>query len=84
MVRIPTTNQQAAAVSRDEMAAALVDISEGRIPRDRVALQELHREMVNWPFLEEQGAPTFVRVCVWHTTRSVTHRAPSHAGTRPG
>lgn len=40
------------------MAAALVDISEGRVPRDRVALLELHREMINWPFLEEQGAPT--------------------------
>jgi hypothetical protein len=38
-------------VSRDEMAQALVDVAEGRIAQDRIALRELHKEMVNWPFL---------------------------------
>ncbi|EFJ40350.1 hypothetical protein VOLCADRAFT_121729, partial [Volvox carteri f. nagariensis] len=42
-------------VSRDEMAAALVDIGEGRIPNDRIALKCLHDEMLNWPFLEVGG-----------------------------
>jgi hypothetical protein len=39
-------------VSRDEMADALTEVSEGRVPRDRIALRELHREMLNWPFLD--------------------------------
>ncbi|KXZ44888.1 hypothetical protein GPECTOR_61g841 [Gonium pectorale] len=39
-------------VSRDEMAAALVEIGEGRIPNDRIALKCLHDEMTNWPFME--------------------------------
>lgn len=51
----PNPLHQESLVSRDEMAAALVEISEGKIPRDRVALMELHREMTNWPFLEEAG-----------------------------
>ena len=38
-------------VSRDEMAQALVDVAEGRLPQDRIALRELHKEMINWPFL---------------------------------
>jgi len=42
-------------VSRDEMAEALSEVSEGRVPRDRIALRELRNEMVNWPFLELEG-----------------------------
>ncbi|KAG2492380.1 hypothetical protein HYH03_009328 [Edaphochlamys debaryana] len=42
-------------VSRDEMAAALLEIGEGRVPNDRIALKCLHEEMVNWPFLEVGG-----------------------------
>jgi hypothetical protein len=42
-------------VSRDEMAEALTEVSEGRVPRDRIALRELRNEMVNWPFLELEG-----------------------------
>ncbi|GIL56175.1 hypothetical protein Vafri_11582 [Volvox africanus] len=42
-------------VSRDEMSAALVDIGEGRIPNDRIALKCLYDEMLNWPFLEVGG-----------------------------
>jgi len=45
-------------VSRDEMAAALEVVAEGQVPRDRIALRELHREMVNWPFLEVDGTKT--------------------------
>ncbi|MCO5559405.1 hypothetical protein L7F22_013004 [Adiantum nelumboides] len=40
--------------SREEMAAALVDVYEGRIPSDRNVLQELTREMLSWPNLEEE------------------------------
>eukprot|EP00884_Botryococcus_braunii_P016867 jgi/Botrbrau1/3864/Bobra.0183s0088.2 len=43
-------------VSRDEMAAALLEVAAGRVPRDRIALRELYKEMSSWPFLEE-GAP---------------------------
>lgn len=39
-------------VSRDEMANALVEVAEGRVPQDRIALRELHREMMSWPFLD--------------------------------
>ncbi len=42
-------------VSRDELAEALTEVSEGRVPRDRIALRELRNEMVNWPFLELEG-----------------------------
>lgn len=43
-------------VSRDEMAEALAEVSEGNIPKDRIALRELHKEMTNWPFLELEGS----------------------------
>lgn len=39
-------------VSRDEMSAALQDIVEGRVPRDRVALKCLYDEISSWPYLE--------------------------------
>eukprot|EP00250_Pteridium_aquilinum_P031187 c43210_g1_i1 orf=145-924(+) len=41
--------------SREDMAAALVDVYEGRIPSDRTALLELTREMVTWPNLEDES-----------------------------
>lgn len=45
-------------VSREEIAQALSDVVEGRIPKDRIALRELYREMTNWPFLDrEDEAP---------------------------
>jgi len=44
-------------VSRDEMAEALSEVAEGRIPNDRIALRELHKEIMNWPFLELEGPP---------------------------
>jgi hypothetical protein len=43
-------------VSRDEMAAALVDVTEGRVPRDRIALRCLHDEILEWPFLNDAAA----------------------------
>lgn len=39
-------------VTRAEMAAALVDVIEGRIPNDRIALKVLWEEMSNWPGLD--------------------------------
>lgn len=48
--------QDTSGVSRDEVAAALVEVAEGRVPKDRVALRELHRDMINWPFLDAEEA----------------------------
>ena len=42
-------------VSRDDVAAALAAVASGRVPRDRLALKELHREMGEWPFLKDAG-----------------------------
>ncbi|XP_058095963.1 ycf3-interacting protein 1, chloroplastic [Magnolia sinica] len=39
-------------VTRDDLVAALEDVNEGRIPENRVALQMLAEEMINWPNLE--------------------------------
>ncbi|KAG0501471.1 hypothetical protein HPP92_001543 [Vanilla planifolia] len=39
-------------LTRDDMVAALEDVHEGRIPKNRVALQLLAQEMLNWPELE--------------------------------
>jgi hypothetical protein len=44
--------EDASGVSREEMADALVEVAEGRVPADRIALRELHRELTNWPFLD--------------------------------
>ena len=45
----------AGGVSRDDVAAALAAVAAGRVPRDRLALKELHREMGEWPFLKDAG-----------------------------
>ncbi len=42
-------------MSRDELAAALMEVSEGRIPKDRIALRELTREMMEWPYADISG-----------------------------
>ena len=54
----PTTPvlQTGSGVSRDDIAAALGDITAGRIPADRLALKELHREMMEWPFITAPAA----------------------------
>ena len=46
--------QHSSGVSRDEIAAALIEVAEGRVPKDRVALRELHREIMQWPFLDAE------------------------------
>ena len=53
----PLLPQDSSGVSRDEMAAALLEVAEGRVPTDRIALRELFREMSAWPFLDKD-APT--------------------------
>eukprot|EP01026_Neomeris_dumetosa_P056305 TRINITY_DN5147_c0_g1_i4.p1 TRINITY_DN5147_c0_g1~~TRINITY_DN5147_c0_g1_i4.p1 ORF type:complete len:247 (+),score=34.02 TRINITY_DN5147_c0_g1_i4:104-742(+) len=40
-------------VSRDEMMFALTDVGNGKIPKDRIALRELHKEIINWPSLAD-------------------------------
>ncbi|BDA42616.1 Ycf3-interacting protein 1, chloroplastic [Coccomyxa sp. Obi] len=42
--------------SRDEMAAALVEVADGRVPKDRIALRELYAEMIQWPFVGSNEA----------------------------
>lgn len=44
--------ENAGGVSRDEMAAALMEVVDGRIPKDRIALRELCNEILGWPWLE--------------------------------
>lgn len=46
--------EDARGCTREDMAAALVDVYEGRIPKDRVVLRELANEMLNWPKLETE------------------------------
>jgi hypothetical protein len=46
--------QEGAGVSRDEVAAALVTVSAGKIPLDRLALKELVSEVRMWPFLDSE------------------------------
>lgn len=43
-------------VSRDEMASTLLEVTEGRIPKDRIALREVWREISSWPFLDADTA----------------------------
>ena len=47
----PPRLQDGAGVSRDEIAAALLEVTAGRIPLDRLALRELWREIKEWPYL---------------------------------
>lgn len=44
------------------MATALMEVSEGRIPSDRIALRELWREISAWPALDE---PTSESAFIW-------------------
>lgn len=46
------TAQEDSGVSRDELAAALTEVAEGRLPKDRIALRELAREMSEWPYAD--------------------------------
>ncbi|KZV46350.1 hypothetical protein F511_07902 [Dorcoceras hygrometricum] len=43
------------APTRDDLADALVQVNEGKIPKDRVALQMLAEEMIQWPNLEVEA-----------------------------
>ncbi|CAO2197283.1 unnamed protein product [Urochloa humidicola] len=43
-------------ITRDDLADALVEVNEGRIPENRVALQLLAKEMAEWPDLEIEAS----------------------------
>ncbi|KAD4586519.1 hypothetical protein E3N88_24120 [Mikania micrantha] len=43
------------APTREDLAAVLEEVNEGKIPRDRVALQMLAQEMTQWPNLEVEA-----------------------------
>lgn len=34
------------------MAAVLMEVVDGRLPKDRIALRELYNEIIGWPWLE--------------------------------
>ncbi|KAH9604256.1 hypothetical protein KSS87_008744 [Heliosperma pusillum] len=44
--------------SREDLVAALEEVNEGKIPRNRIALQMLAEEMSSWPNLEVQVSKT--------------------------
>ncbi|KAG9439269.1 hypothetical protein H6P81_019434 [Aristolochia fimbriata] len=50
--------EDAEEVTRDDLAAALEDVNEGRIPENRVALRVLAEEMTAWPNLEVEAPKT--------------------------
>lgn len=64
-------------VSRDDVAAALADVAAGRVPRDRVALRELHKEVAAWPFLGADGGP------VAGSAGRIAAAAAASAGSEP-
>uniref|UniRef100_A0A2P2JZY2 Uncharacterized protein LOC105113655 n=1 Tax=Rhizophora mucronata TaxID=61149 RepID=A0A2P2JZY2_RHIMU len=46
------------APTRDDLVEALEQVNEGKIPKNRIALQMLAEEMINWPNLEVESAKT--------------------------
>ncbi|KAL9406770.1 hypothetical protein Peur_003742 [Populus x canadensis] len=44
--------------TRDDLAEALEQVNEGKIPKNREALQMLAEEMINWPNLEVEATKT--------------------------
>lgn len=50
--------ENAGGVSRDEMAAVLMEVVDGRLPKDRIALRELYNEILGWPWLEAEEDQT--------------------------
>lgn len=48
-----TTEQVDSGVSREDICEALMQVKDGYIPEDRLALQVLALEMENWPFLND-------------------------------
>lgn len=46
------------APTREDLAAALEEVNEGKVPKDRAALQILAEEMTQWPNLEVEAPKT--------------------------
>lgn len=40
------------------MAAVLMEVVDGRLPKDRIALRELYNEIIGWPWLEAEDDQT--------------------------
>ncbi|KAG0604399.1 hypothetical protein M758_10G169600 [Ceratodon purpureus] len=40
--------------SKEDMAVALQEVMDGKVPEDRLILRELTKEMLNWPNLEDE------------------------------
>jgi hypothetical protein len=68
-------------VSRDEMAVALLDVSEGRIPRDRIALRCVWDEVQQWPFLKADEAGEAAAASVASSTAASTPSSSSGSGS---
>jgi hypothetical protein len=43
-------------VSRDDLVAALAEVQAGRVPPDRLALEQVVTELLAWPYLEDDDA----------------------------
>ncbi|KAK6931979.1 hypothetical protein RJ641_001603 [Dillenia turbinata] len=69
------------APTRDDLAAALDDVNEGRIPKNRVALQMLAEEMMQWPNLEVE-APKKMRGKSLYAKATDTGINPKEAAKR--
>ncbi|XP_010538639.1 PREDICTED: ycf3-interacting protein 1, chloroplastic-like [Tarenaya hassleriana] len=44
--------------TREDLAEALVQVNEGKVPKDQLALRMLYEEMINWPNLEVEALKT--------------------------
>ena len=56
--RLCGVQENAGGVSRDEMAAVLMEVVDGRLPKDRIALRELYTEISGWPWLDAEEDQT--------------------------
>lgn len=68
-------------VTRDDLASALEDVHEGRIPKNRVALRLLAEEIINWPDLEVE-APKSKRTRSLYAKATDTGVDPREAAKR--
>ncbi|KAK8918851.1 hypothetical protein KSP39_PZI021488 [Platanthera zijinensis] len=68
-------------VTRDDLASALEDVHEGRIPKNRVALRLLAEEIINWPNLEVE-APKSKRTRSLYAKATDTGVDPREAAKR--
>ena len=63
--------------SSAQVSAAFMDVVNGKVPNDRIALRVLAKEMEEWPLIKEGRSPaTVVRVMVGRAMAGVTSPQP--------